>query len=734
MWVPELSRLIGLLAEARHAEAAALLADAPWSVGAIRLRGRVKAAIERGESPASIAAALTVRHYTVVLRAMGPLITSEAHRPIAAAALLLTLRSWAQAQVQGPPKSHWRPGNYGGPHHPVPQYPQYPMPYDPRPGWPDPEGWGQPPVGPWRPGVDPIRPSDPDYPITGPNPEDTGSWWTGSWPTGQPTPDPHEPFPRPHHPIPHAEPEPDPEPGPAAAREAWPSLVFPAAVAADARFDIIVGIGPRQDVELIGTGSFTVPDTPIELEIVLMYDPAAFAPVGWANPIKLAVTPTSPYPVSTVQMTALGGSDLRSRRDIGASYFVDGGLRGYASRSIEVTGTPSGTVALFDGGLLDIGPLLAHEAPDLVVVVERGEDLRGQTLLWSTRTALAGVPAAPGPFRSEIGEDPAAFARRVRLDVGAFGGDARGTTLKLIGVGRAIAEHIPDEVCAALTAAAAARHPEPATVLLLSSEPHVPWELAVLDPPPQGSPFLGSSMAIGRWVLAKRRPRPTPPTQIRADRHVVVTARYEGVAGWSRLPFAEAEAERLRLAYPPADEIEPLHSAVLDCLEAGPAGGVLHFALHGKYDPENAQDGLVLLAPSDADPTRLVPRFLQPDQIAALAFTTAPFVFLNACQVGAAGEVLGDYSGLAKAFLAAGAAGVVAPLWNVNDEAASTLADEFYQAAYGPEALAPAEILRRARAKVTRTDFPAWPATTLAYQFFGHPRLRLRRDQGVDHG
>ena len=46
------------------------------------------------------------------------------------------------------------------------------------------------------------------------------------------------------------------------------------------------------------------------------------------------------------------------------------------------------------------------------------------------------------------------------------------------------------------------------------------------------------------------------------------------------------------------------------------------------------------------------------------------FVFLNACQVGAGQRVLGDYAGLATAFLSAGAAGVVAALWNVHDLAA----------------------------------------------------------------
>ena len=52
----------------------------------------------------------------------------------------------------------------------------------------------------------------------------------------------------------------------------------------------------------------------------------------------------------------------------------------------------------------------------------------------------------------------------------------------------------------------------------------------------------------------------------------------------------------------------------------------------------------------------------------------APFVFLNACQVGSAGEMLGSYNGIAEAFLQAGATAVVAPLWNVDDTIAQKIA------------------------------------------------------------
>ena len=84
---------------------------------------------------------------------------------------------------------------------------------------------------------------------------------------------------------------------------------------------------------------------------------------------------------------------------------------------------------------------------------------------------------------------------------------------------------------------------------------------------------------------------------------------------------------------------------------------------------------------------------------------------------------------MAAAFLRAGASGVVAALWNVEDEVASRVADEFYTSVYGGDgAPSVAEALRRIRATYTADNVDAGTgdsATFVAYQLFGHPRLRL---------
>jgi hypothetical protein len=102
----------------------------------------------------------------------------------------------------------------------------------------------------------------------------------------------------------------------------------------------------------------------------------------------------------------------------------------------------------------------------------------------------------------------------------------------------------------------------------------------------------------------------------------------------------------------------------------------------------------------------------------------APLVFLNACQVGTGQETLGDYAGLAESFLFVGAAAVVAPLWSIDDSVASALAERFYAHAFTGESLA--EIVRAERA-----GFDAHQgdhsSTLMAFQFFGHPEMRLER-------
>jgi hypothetical protein len=228
--------------------------------------------------------------------------------------------------------------------------------------------------------------------------------------------------------------------------------------------------------------------------------------------------------------------------------------------------------------------------------------------------------------------------------------------------------------------------------------------------------MLGAQVTIGRWVLAADRPPLPPPRLVQVDGMVVISGRYEQ-PGWSRLEAAEAEAAALIEQYH-AIGVDAVTDKVVGCLLGNPAGEVLHFSLHGKYDPGSAKQGLVLVDGEVIDP--LV--------VKGGSLVHAPLVFLNACQVGSGQDTLGDYAGLAESFLFAGASSVVAPLWSIDDSVASALAERFYSRAFGGEALA--EIVRAERAAFgTGADVNS--STLVAFQFFGHPAMRLERAFGV---
>jgi CHAT domain-containing protein len=98
-------------------------------------------------------------------------------------------------------------------------------------------------------------------------------------------------------------------------------------------------------------------------------------------------------------------------------------------------------------------------------------------------------------------------------------------------------------------------------------------------------------------------------------------------------------------------------------------------------------------------------------------------VFLNACQVGSGAKVLGNYAGMAESLLYAGAAGVVAPLWSVDDAVAREVAVRFYRRVV-EEGQPPAEVFRQERARFT-DDADGVSSTYLAYQFFGNPAMTM---------
>jgi len=263
------------------------------------------------------------------------------------------------------------------------------------------------------------------------------------------------------------------------------------------------------------------------------------------------------------------------------------------------------------------------------------------------------------------------------------------------------------------------------SIQLVSEEALIPWELAYLETPlvagpagpgmPALPPYLAAQARIGRWVKGYPVPpgttRPKTAPQAKDVRSVaVVWGDYTGIDGFLDLPHARAEAKRFAKRYG-AKHLLPNANTMSDLVNnlVEPAPDLIHFAVHGRWSQTGLESEGIILTDGTALTTL---------KVNGGTLGSAPFVFLNACQVGAGHVVLGQYSGMAAAFVAAGASCVIAPLWAIDDAVASVVSDTFYREIAAGEP--PCEVLRK-----SRLDFSldSKSATTMAYQFFGHPDL-----------
>src|SRR5207249_783074 len=102
---------------------------------------------------------------------------------------------------------------------------------------------------------------------------------------------------------------------------------------------------------------------------------------------------------------------------------------------------------------------------------------------------------------------------------------------------------------------------------------------------------------------------------------------------------------------------------------------VIHVATHGQADEfESARAGLWLAASAEQGPG-----FLSVADVLRLKLA-ADLVTLSACETGIGRVARGEgVLGLPRAFLAAGARGVLVSLWKVNDRSTSDLMEAFYR-------------------------------------------------------
>lgn len=133
---------------------------------------------------------------------------------------------------------------------------------------------------------------------------------------------------------------------------------------------------------------------------------------------------------------------------------------------------------------------------------------------------------------------------------------------------------------------------------------------------------------------------------------------------------------------------------------------IVHFATHGVLDNENPELSGIVLSLFDQE-GRPQDGFLRLHDIYNLNLPV-DLVVLSACNTGLGKDVKGEgLIGLTRGFMYAGAGGVVASLWKVDDDATAELMRHFYEALF-KKGMSPSEALRESQLAMRRQ--PRWQA------------------------
>ena len=257
------------------------------------------------------------------------------------------------------------------------------------------------------------------------------------------------------------------------------------------------------------------------------------------------------------------------------------------------------------------------------------------------------------------------------------------------------------------------------TLLIISDEPWVPWEMVKPydgdDDDPLNDEFLAERFELTRWL------RGTRPA---ADE--ITVQQFAFVAG--ELPLASKESDLVTGLAHSGDglrDVSPRSSgaeALLRLLEQGGVG-LLHFATHGTFDPALPDQAGIPLE----DGSVFRPAYLHGPAQTQIG-KDRPLVFLNVCSSGRQGWSWTGLGGWVDRWVRlCGCGAFLGSQWSVRDSAALAFARGLYNALDRGEALGKAAWLGRREARKATPGDPSW----LAYAVYGHPNARVRFGTGA---
>jgi len=549
--------------------------------------------------------------------------------------------------------------------------------------------------------------------------------------------------------------------------EAWPRIDAPPYVPAGKEFDVVVGFAREQQAATSAGGPARIPvpagSTSVDVTVQLVAS-GIDAPQGWSQTMK--VDSLDPYNASvTFKLTGrepVGPEPVHLTR-LEVRFVTNGEVCGTASRPIVILASAANSIPNESDPRNSTGaPWLAEPVTasasvmspggspiDLTIEISKpdGNAARG-TFVCQISSPHAEVMNT-GPFPIDFSDDAASFAGNMIDRIRTYGNQSLVSTA-MQSIGNDIARTLPDEVFDAIYVVAQKTAPDPPTVLFVSAEPYVPWDLTTLDPPLDATRpgYLGAQVILGRWIRDGRsaasarsplpvgvgiprritRPPAMPPASIVVKDMAVMAAFYKG-SGLAQLPHAEAEAlalvkshGALPLAATPQTLMQLLGATLERNFERIGGAAAIHFAGHGQYDAAVPNSSMMYLSDGTTISSSLF-------NAANYGTYMQPLIFLNACLIGNGGELLGNAGGFPGECLRGGFGGVLGALWEVDDAVAADVAREFWGRALPKDrsrAEPVAAVLRDLRAKY-HADLTKLPvATYLSYVFYGHPRLTLQ--------
>lgn len=254
------------------------------------------------------------------------------------------------------------------------------------------------------------------------------------------------------------------------------------------------------------------------------------------------------------------------------------------------------------------------------------------------------------------------------------------------------------------------------TLLVVSDEPHIPWELVWPYNQATGQADAAPwavTLRLLRWLRrdAVSTGYAGPPAVIPLRRLACVAPNHTGLVHL----VEERDFLRNLLHALALDDVSPSvaqRRAVLHLLRQGGYDWV-HIVTHGAPPHADTPPGAIEL-----EDAHLLPGDLIGPQAESHIHRVRPGFVLNVCHSGRQTWGLTQLDGWANVLLGAGAGLVVAPRWAVTDRQALAFAQSFYRHLLGNMPVAQA--VHAARCDAFAVGDPTW----LAYSVYAHPQAR----------